>query len=52
MDISRLDANIVQANKISFDLGSLLAKIEPQFRLDALRNGLSLYIQKNRHIVF
>lgn len=52
MDISRLDANIVQANKISFDLGSLLAKIEPQFRLDALRHGLSLDIEKTRHIVF
>lgn len=52
LDISRLDANIVQANKVSFDIRSLLDKIEPQFRLDAMRHHLSLDIEKTRHIVF
>ncbi len=52
LDISRLDSDIVHANKVSFDIGGLLERIEPQFRLDAMKHELSLNIEKTRHIVF
>ena len=52
LDISRLDADIVHAHKVSFDIGSLLKKMEPQFELDAARHKLRLHMQATSHTVF
>jgi two-component system, sensor histidine kinase len=52
LDMSRLDADIVHANKVSFDISSLLEKIEPPFQHDASRYQLSLNIDKTPYTVF
>lgn len=52
LDISRLDADIVHANKVNFDIGSLLEKIKPQFLLEAARYQLTLNINTEPHTVY
>lgn len=52
LDISRLDADIVHANKVSFDIGSLLEKIKPPFQIDAARHQLNFDIQTTSYNVF
>ncbi|MAX50487.1 MAG: hypothetical protein CMH22_00725 [Methylophaga sp.] len=52
LDISRLDADIVHANKVSFDIGSLLEKIKAPFEIDAARHQLSFDMQTASYNVF
>lgn len=50
-DISKLDAGIIEPNKVNFDLSKLLEKLASQFALEADGKGLTFSVQaKPQHI--
>ncbi|KEA62929.1 Two-component hybrid sensor and regulator [Marinobacterium lacunae] len=51
LDISRLDAEAVKADKVCFDIDELLTRLEQLFAVEARRTGVMLSVSHEKHIV-
>lgn len=51
-DISRLDAEVVEENKTTFNLGLTLQNLSRQFELDAQQKGIEFNFEREDHLVY
>jgi signal transduction histidine kinase len=52
LDISKIDAGIVKANPVHFDLAPLLERVRRDAQPEAMERGLQLRLGKTRHFAF
>ena len=52
LDISRLDAGVVEVDKRHFELKKILEKIDLEYQPLAKEKGISLFVEKSNHIIY